>query len=157
MIEASFANILLTLVEPIINSNIFLSIANISSISSLAVSGYTLYLVRFIKIRYIFRSRLSENFKKIDSDSSDILSLLSDYSNNRYDIESTLKKLEVTIKDLKNGADKKELKSEIDSALQNIEKYFNNSSETLARDVRLNLVGIREHLVIEIENMKAGI
>ncbi|MCT7445518.1 hypothetical protein [Aliarcobacter cryaerophilus] len=137
----------------------FSNISNIASISSLIISIITLYLIKGIKNKFLFRVNINSSITKIRNISSELVVLLGDFTNNKNDIEEKLKMLEVIVRNLKKGADNKNLIKNFKSISDEINQYFSqkmNKNEEFVRNTRLSIVTILEELKFEKENIKVG-
>lgn len=138
----------------------FSNFASTSSIISLGISIWLLVLVRNIKNKFLFRVNINSSSTKISKISSELVSLLGDFSNNKDEIEEKLKIIAVVVKNLNKGTDNKDLSATLESVTNSITEYFNsddtNKNEKAARDIRLQVVTIIEELNFEKQSIKVG-
>ncbi|TLT01325.1 hypothetical protein [Aliarcobacter cibarius] len=138
----------------------FSNIASTASIISLGISIWVLILVRNIKTKFLFRVNIDSNATKIKKISSELVSLLGDFVNNKDEIEEKLKIIEVVVKNLNKGTDNQDLSKTFNSVTNRISKYFNsediNRNEKDVRGIRHQVVSIVEELNFEKQSIKVG-
>lgn len=135
-------------------------LVDLISIISFGISIWALILVRSIKSKFLFRVNIDSNATKIKKISSELVSLLGDFVNNKDEIEEKLKTIEVVVKNLNKGTDNKDLTQSFTNISNEIIKYFGSESitrnEEFVRKIRLSLVGIIEELNFEKQSIKVG-
>lgn len=138
----------------------FSNIASTASIISLGISIWVLILVRNIKTKFLFRVNIDSNATKIKKISSELVSLLGDFVNNKDEIEEKLKIIEVVVKNLNKGTDNQDLSKTFNSVTNRISEYFNNEdinrNEKDVRGIRHQVVSIVEELNFEKQSIKVG-
>lgn len=138
----------------------FSNIASTASIISLGISVWVLILVRNIKTKFLFRVNIDSNATKIKKISSELVSLLGDFVNNKDEIEEKLKIIEVVVKNLNKGTDNQDLSKTFNRVTNSISEYFNNEdinrNEKDVRAIRHQVVTIVEELNFEKQSIKVG-
>ena len=138
----------------------FSNIASTASIISLGISIWLLILVRNIKTKFLFRINIDSNATKIKKISSELVSLLGDFTNNKDEIEEKLKIIEVVVKNLNKGTDNQDLSKTFNRVTNSISEYFNNEdinrNEKDVRGIRHQVVSIVEELNFEKQSIKVG-
>ena len=138
----------------------FSNIASTASIISLGISIWVLILVRNIKTKFLFRINIDSNATKIKKISSELVSLLGDFTNNKDEIEEKLKIIEVVVKNLNKGTDNQDLSKTFNRVTNSISEYFNNEdinrNEKDVRAIRHQVVSIVEELNFEKQSIKVG-
>ena len=138
----------------------FSNIASAASIISLGISVWLLVLVKNIKTKFLFRINIDSNATKIKKISSELVSLLGDFTNNKDEIEEKLKIIEVVVKNLNKGTDKDDLSKTFNRVTNSISEYFNNEdinrNEKDVRGIRHQVVSIVEELNFEKQSIKVG-
>ncbi len=138
----------------------FSNIASTASIISLGISIWVLILVRNIKTKFLFRVNIDSNATKIKKISSELVSLLGDFVNNKDEIEEKLKIIEVVVKNLNKGTDNQDLSKTFNRVTNSISEYFNNEdinrNEKDVRAIRHQVVSIVEELNFEKQSIKVG-
>lgn len=138
----------------------FSNIASTASIISLGISIWLLILVRNIKTKFLFRINIDSNATKIKKISSELVSLLGDFTNNKDEIEEKLKIIEVVVKNLNKGTDNQDLSKTFNRVTNSISEYFNNEdinrNEKDVRAIRHQVVTIVEELNFEKQSIKVG-
>ena len=138
----------------------FSNIASAASIISLGISIWVLILVRNIKTKFLFRINIDSNATKIKKISSELVSLLGDFVNNKDEIEEKLKIIEVIVKNLNKGTDNKDLSKAFKNISEEISMYFScediEKNENIVRKIRLSLVTIAQELNDEKQSIKVG-
>ncbi len=138
----------------------FSNIASTASIISLGISIWLLVLVRNIKTKFLFRVNIDSNATKIKKISSELVSLLGDFVNNKDEIEEKLKIIEVVVKNLNKGTDNQDLSKTFNRVTNSISEYFNNEdinrNEKDVRGIRHQVVSIVEELNFEKQSIKVG-
>ena len=138
----------------------FSNIASTASIISLGISIWLLVLVRNIKTKFLFRINIDSNATKIKKISSELVSLLGDFTNNKDEIEEKLKIIEVVVKNLNKGTDNQDLSKTFNRVTNSISEYFNNEdinrNEKDVRAIRHQVVTIVEELNFEKQSIKVG-
>lgn len=138
----------------------FSNIASTASIISLGISIWVLILVRNIKTKFLFRINIDSNATKIKKISSELVSLLGDFTNNKDEIEEKLKIIEVVVKNLNKGTDNQDLSKTFNRVTNSISEYFNNEdinrNEKDVRAIRHQVVTIVEELNFEKQSIKVG-
>lgn len=138
----------------------FSNIASTASIISLGISIWLLVLVKNIKTKFLFRINIDSNATKIKKISSELVSLLGDFTNNKDEIEEKLKIIEVVVKNLNKGTDNQDLSKTFNRVTSSISEYFNNEdinrNEKDVRAIRHQVVTIVEELNFEKQSIKVG-
>ncbi len=138
----------------------FSNIASTASIISLGISIWLLVLVKNIKTKFLFRINIDSNATKIKKISSELVSLLGDFTNNKDEIEEKLKIIEVVVKNLNKGTDNQDLSKTFNRVTNGISEYFNNEdinrNEKDVRAIRHQVVTIVEELNFEKQSIKVG-
>ncbi|RXJ79852.1 hypothetical protein CRU86_02445 [Aliarcobacter skirrowii] len=138
----------------------FSNIASTASIISLGISIWLLVLVKNIKTKFLFRINIDSNATKIKKISSELVSLLGDFTNNKDEIEEKLKIIEVVVKNLNKGTDNQDLSKTFNRVTNSISEYFNNEdinrNEKDVRAIRHQVVTIVEELNFEKQSIKVG-
>ena len=138
----------------------FSNAANTASIISLGISIWLLVLVKNIKTKFLFRINIDSNATKIKKISSELVSLLGDFTNNKDEIEEKLKIIEVVVKNLNKGTDNQDLSKTFNRVTNSISEYFNNEdinkNEKDVRAIRHQVVTIVEELNFEKQSIKVG-
>ncbi len=138
----------------------FSNIASMASIISLGISIWVLILIRNIKTKFLFRINIDSNATKIKKISSELVSLLGDFTNNKDEIEEKLKIIEVVVKNLNKGTDNQDLSKTFNRVTNGISEYFNNEdinrNEKDVRAIRHQVVTIVEELNFEKQSIKVG-
>ena len=138
----------------------FSNIASTASIISLGISIWLLVLVKNIKTKFLFRINIDSNATKIKKISSELVSLLGDFINNKDEIEEKLKIIEVVVKNLNKGTDNQDLSKTFNRVTNSISEYFNNEdinrNEKDVRAIRHQVVTIVEELNFEKQSIKVG-
>ena len=138
----------------------FSNIASTASIISLGISIWLLVLVKNIKTKFLFRINIDSNATKIKKISSELVSLLGDFTNNKDEIEEKLKIIEVVVKNLNKGTDNQDLSKTFNRVTNSISEYFNsediNRNEKDVRAIRHQVVTIVEELNFEKQSIKVG-
>lgn len=138
----------------------FSNIASTASIISLGISIWLLVLVKNIKTKFLFRVNIDSNATKIKKISSELVSLLGDFTNNKDEIEEKLKIIEVVVKNLNKGTDNQDLSKTFNRVTNSISEYFNsediNRNEKDVRGIRHQVVTITEELNFEKQSIKVG-
>ena len=138
----------------------FSNIASTASIISLGISVWLLVLVKNIKTKFLFRINIDSNATKIKKISSELVSLLGDFTNNKDEIEEKLKIIEVVVKNLNKGTDNQDLSKTFNRVTNSISEYFNNEdinrNEKDVRAIRHQVVTIVEELNFEKQSIKVG-
>ena len=138
----------------------FSNIASTASIISLGISVWLLVLVKNIKTKFLFRINIDSNATKIKKISSELVSLLGDFTNNKDEIEEKLKIIEVVVKNLNKGTDNQDLSKTFNRVTNSISEYFNNEdinrNEKDVRGIRHQVVSIVEELNFEKQSIKVG-
>ena len=138
----------------------FSNIASTASIISLGISIWLLVLVKNIKTKFLFRINIDSNATKIKKISSELVSLLGDFINNKDVIEEKLKIIEVVVKNLNKGTDNQDLSKTFNRVTNSISEYFNNEdinrNEKDVRAIRHQVVTIVEELNFEKQSIKVG-
>ena len=138
----------------------FSNIASTASIISLGISIWLLVLVKNIKTKFLFRINIDSNATKIKKISSQLVSLLGDFTNNKDEIEEKLKIIEVVVKNLNKGTDNQDLSKTFNRVTNSISEYFNNEdinrNEKDVRAIRHQVVTIVEELNFEKQSIKVG-
>lgn len=135
----------------------FENIANVSSVVSILgffMSIVTLYLVFTLRRRFIFRISIDKNKNILNKSSTEISSLLNDFSINKDEISEKLKIIEVTLRNISKGSSNKDLSKDIKITMKKINDYKSTEKET--RDIKTNIVGIIQELKYEKQNIEAG-
>ncbi len=135
----------------------FQNVANISSVVSILsffMSIVTLYLVFILRRRFIFRISIDKNKNSLNKSSTEISSLLNDFSNNKDEISDKLKIIEITLRNISKGSSNKDLSKDIKITMKKISNYKNTEKEI--REIKTDVVGIIEELKYEKQNIEVG-
>ncbi len=135
----------------------FENIANVSSVVSILsffMSIVTLYLVFTLRRRFIFRISIDKNKNSLNKSSTEISSLLNDFSNNKDEISDKIKIIEITLRNISKGSSNKDLSKDIKITMKKISNYKNTEKEI--REIKTDVVGIIEELKYEKQNIEVG-
>ncbi len=135
----------------------FQNVANISSVVSILsffMSIVTLYLVFTLRRRFIFRISIDKNKNSLNKSSTEISSLLNNFSNNKDEISDKLKIIEITLRNISKGSSNKDLSKDIKITMKKISNYKNTEKEI--REIKTDVIGIIEELKYEKQNIEVG-
>jgi len=133
-----------------ITANMLSDIGSWASIVGLIVTFVTFALVWGIKNRFFFRSNVEDHKKNISDMSSELSSLLSNFTENKHDIDDLIARVDVELRVIESGA-KKDLLADVKEARQKIKQYrkksfFSSSNkyqtEATVREIKTSLSAI---------------
>ena len=137
-------------------SNMSLSdYGNWSSVIGGCVSTITLFLVLFMKNKFMFRSRVEEHESSLSNISSKISNLLQSYSENQHEIESSFAIANVTLRTIQKGASGN-LSSDVKKARRKIMFYRFKSWVNASRfkPDELSARKVKTELSVVVEELK---